>query len=556
MIGAEAILEILKAWNIRFFFGCPGTTEVPLLDAMINRTEPQFILCVHECTAVSAADGYSRVTGSPGVVTLHANVGLANGISHLHNASVSGAPILLINLIKSRRLLGRRGFTVAHDHQEMVKQYTKWDWQVLTEKSLVEDLERALRLTITPPKGPTYIGIPQDILEADIGDIKIEGPPKSNLYSCPSLKEIEQAAEILKKARFPLIISGAGVTQEDVLDCVVKLANKLASAVCSEHRLNFDYSSYPTEEDHFVGSFHPEAEFLQEADVVLALGCKLFIEFEPPQKPWIDPTKKIIHLNCDPKEIGHIYPVEVGLIGSVKEGVEQLLNRLDQKLKGKEDILRKREIKILEFHKAYLKRRKEYIDSFKEIEPLKVGMIVKELANLINQNTTLIADAVTSNEPIVQYLPRYNSKSFFASSSGASLGWGMGAAIGIKLGCPEREVLCVTGDGSFIFGMPALHTAMKYHVPVGFIIINNSSYAAVKAGLLRYKGKAYQKGFFPGTDISGADYTTIAKGFGVTSFKVESQKEISIISKAMGKEKEPIFVEVLTDPTDPGRIER
>jgi benzoylformate decarboxylase len=132
----------------------------------------------------------------------------------------------------------------------------------------------------------------------------------------------------------------------------------------------------------------------------------------------------------------------------------------------------------------------------------------------------------------------------------------MGAAIGIKLGCPEREVLCVTGDGSFIFGMPALHTAMKYHVPVGFIIINNSSYAAVKAGLLRYKGKAYQKGFFPGTDISGADYTTIAKGFGVTSFKVESQKEISIISKAMGKEKEPIFVEVLTDPTDPGRIER
>ncbi len=556
MTGAEAVLETLARWKVEYFFGCPGTTEVPILDALINRKEPKFILCVHECTAVSSADGYARVTGRPGVVTLHANVGLANGISHIHNASVAGSPLLIINFIKSRRLLGRRGFTSAHDHQEMVKQYTKWDWQVLTEESLVEDLERALRLTISPPMGPTYLAIPQDILEADIEDIKIEGPPRANLYSRPSRRNIDESAEILSNAEFPLIISGANVAQENALDSVVRLANILASPVCSEHRLNFDYNSYPTEEEHFVGPFHPDAEFVEKSDVILAIGCRLFIEFEPPQKPWIKAEKKLIHLNSDPKEIGHIYPVEVGLLGAVKEGVEELVSIIGQRLKIKDEVIINRKKKINQFHEAFIKRRNEYFNSLKDEIPLKVGILARELAKIINHDTTLIADAVTSNEPLVQYLPRYNSKSFYASSSGASLGWGMGAAIGVKLGDPKRNVICVTGDGSFIFGLPALHTARKYNIPVGFIIINNSSYAAVKAGLLRYKREASQRGIFPGTDIGGPDYTAIAKGFGVASFKVESEKDLSLISKANGEYEGPVLVEMITDPEDVGRVER
>ncbi len=223
MKGAEAILKTLDIWNVKYFFGCPGTTEVPLLDAMINYKSPEFILCTHECVAVSAADGYARVTGGPGVATLHANVGLANGISNLHNANLANSPIVIINFIKSRKLLGRRGFTVAHDHHEMVKQYTKWDWQVLTQENLVEDLERCLRLAITTPKGPTYLAVPQDILESELGDIKIEGRPKIELVSRPSIKNIEKAAEILTEAQFPLIISGAGVAQEDAFGLMVKI---------------------------------------------------------------------------------------------------------------------------------------------------------------------------------------------------------------------------------------------------------------------------------------------------------------------------------------------
>ncbi len=555
MLGAEAILKTLELWNVKYIFGCPGTTEVPILDAMVNYKRPEFILCVHECVAVSAADGYARVTGGPGIATLHANIGLANGISHLHNANLASSPILIINFIKSRRLLGRRGFTVTHDHQEMVKQYTKWDWQVLTKETLVEDLERCLRLAITPPKGPTYLAVPQDILEAELGDVKMNGRPKTDLISRPSYKDIEKAAEILSEANFPLIISGAGVAQENVLDFVVRLAKRWGMPVCSENRLNLDYSSYPTEEDHFVGLFHPDSAFIKEADVILALGCKLFIEFESPKKPWVEYGKKLIHLNPDVKEIGHIYPVEVGLSGSLTEGVRDIMSALEERLKGKEGLIVRREKKVYEFHKDFIKRRNEYFETTEGSSPLRISMLVKELSNLMNQKITIVADAVTSNEPIAQYLPRYNSNSFYASSSGGSLGWGMGAAIGIKMGLTEQSVLCITGDGSFIFGLPSLHTVYKYKIPVGFIIINNSSYAAVKAGLLRYKGEAAKTGIFPGTDIGGPDYTHVAKGFGINSYKISSKEDLKILSEIIGKE-ESFLIEVITDPKDVGRVER
>src|SRR4030042_1609055 len=193
MTGAEAFLKVLQSWGVDSFFGCPGSTEVAILDALVNRQKPNFILCTHEAVAVSAADGYARVTGALGLVTLHANVGLGNGISYIHNAYMSEVPLVVINLIKPRLLLGRRAFTVAHDHQEMVKQYTKWDWQVLGAKMLVEDLERTLRLAITPPIGPTYLAIPQDILEADVGTPDIKGPQKGkfNCWTPGSKRELD-----------------------------------------------------------------------------------------------------------------------------------------------------------------------------------------------------------------------------------------------------------------------------------------------------------------------------------------------------------------------------
>jgi benzoylformate decarboxylase len=556
MTAAEALLNTLQSWGVEYFFGCPGTTEAAILDAMVDREKPKFVLCTHEITAVSAADGYARITGRPGVALLHANVGLGNAVSSIHVARMARVPIVAINCIKSRAILGHGAFTTAHDHQETVKQYTKWDWQALRPQTLVEDLERAFRLALTPPMGPTYLAIPEDILAAEVDTSEIAEPSRGQLYSRPSDHDIGRASEILANARFPLIIAGASIAQEEAMEQVIKLAGMLSAPVCCENRLHMDYNTYPTEEVHFVGPFQPGADYVEYSDVILAIGCKLFVEFVSPDRPWIPPETKLIHLHPEASDIGNLYHAGVGLCGSVKAGIEDLLSALPPRLERAEQILLNRGQEVRAMHEEFISRRNDAFDAVQNSCPLKVASLARELAGLVDPHFTLVVDAATSNDVIVEYVPRYNTKSYFALATGGNLGWGMGAALGVKMGAPERKVFCIVGDGVFMFGMPALHVAAKNKVPVIFIVINNSSYAAVKSGLLRLKGRAAEKGIFPGTDIGGPDYATIAKGFGISAFKVVSEKDLRFLSTAAEKDDEPVLIEIVTDPLDVGRLAR
>jgi benzoylformate decarboxylase len=539
MNGAEAFLNILEAWGVDHFFGCPGTTEAPILDALVKRKKPTFVLCTHETVATSAADGYARASGRPGVVMLHGNVGLGNAVTYLHSARTAHVPVIAVNFIKSRSILGRGAFTTTHDHQEMVKQYTKWDWQVLRPESLMEDLERAFRRAIAPPTGPSYLAIPEDILNVEVDASDITGPPRGELSSRPSAGDISRAADILIDASFPLIIAGSGVAQEEAMEQVIKLAHRLSAAVCCENRLHLDFNPYPTEEAHFVGPFQPTADFVQRADVILAMGCTLFVEFIPPPKPWIPPET-----------------TQVGLYGSVKAGLEDLLSEFPSRLEEREQALSEREKEVIRLHEAFIGRRDDCFEATKNSQPLKVGSVARELTGVVDPNSTLVLDATTSNDTMVEYVPRHHTKSFYASSTAGSLGWGMGAALGAKMGSPDRRVICVVGDGVFMFGAPALHTAAKHHLPIVFIVINNSMYAAVKAGLLRYGGQAAEKGIFPGSDIAGPEYAVIAKGFGVSAFKVTSNEDLPRLSEVIRQADGPVLVEVVTDPEDAGRIAR
>lgn len=553
MIAADALLDTLQAWGVDHFFGCPGSTEAAILDALVGREEPRFILATHEITAVSAAEGWARASGRPGVALLHANVGLGNAVSQLHAAKMAQVPLVAINCIKPRAILGRGGFTTAHDHQEMVKQYTNWDWQVLSEQTLVEDLERALRLAMTPPMGPTYLAIPEDILGAAIGEQQIAGPYQYDLRSQAPAHGVRQAAEMLAEADFPLIISGAGVAQEDAHLAVIKLADQLAAPVCCENRLQLDYCAYPTEDSHFVGPFQPEADFVRRADLILALGCKLFVEFVPPEQPWIPPNTKLIHLYCDATQIGNIYRPELGLCGSVKAGLEEICANLDRLPAGNQAQIATRKEAVAKLHDAVIRRREAAFEAVRNSHPLQVTHLARELARVVNAETCIVLDSPTANEIITDYVPRDNVRSYYGSATGGSLGWAMGAALGIKFAAPERRVICVVGDGVSIFGMPALHMAAKYQLPVIFIVINNASYAAVKAGLIRYRGKAVEKDIFLGSDIGGPEYATIAEGFGVSAFKIASERDLPRLAEAIKNSDEPLLIDFVIDPMDLGR---
>src|SRR5436309_494017 len=163
--GATALLEVLRGWGVRRVFTCPGSTEAGFLDASLRYPDVAITLTTHESIAVAMADGHARVAGRPAVAYLHTNVGLANALAHLSAAQLARSPVVLLNGLKATAIQNRGGFTTAPAIRDLVRQYTKWDWQTLRADAIGEDVNRALKVAAAAPRGPTYLGLSQDLLE-------------------------------------------------------------------------------------------------------------------------------------------------------------------------------------------------------------------------------------------------------------------------------------------------------------------------------------------------------------------------------------------------------
>ena len=166
--GADLFFETLKMWGIERVYICPGTTEATLLDASLRHTEVQLVLVTHESVAVAAADGEARVTGRPTAVFLHTNVGLTNGLSHLYAADVAYSPVVIFNGIKPQSIQGRYAFTHSRNNRDFVKPYVRWEWQNLSTEDIGEDTHRAIQAAVSPPGGPTFLALSQDLLAAPV----------------------------------------------------------------------------------------------------------------------------------------------------------------------------------------------------------------------------------------------------------------------------------------------------------------------------------------------------------------------------------------------------
>jgi benzoylformate decarboxylase len=557
MKASNAFLETLLRWGIDFIFGCPGNTEVPLLDAFVDRTRPKFLVTTLESIAVAMADGYSRVTGKPGLVVLHTNVGLANGIGQIHNAYVDGVPLVVIAGIKPTKIQGRGGFTTAHDIREMVRQYTKWDWTVMRADAIPENLNRAIRIALAPPQRPTFLAIPEDFLAEEI----IVDIPNSDLYAIPPKVRppkdlVLKAAEILLSAERPVILVGLEVGKDNSLEEVARLSEVIGAPVFCE-KFFLEFNTFATPHPHFIGQFMSEHPLVQKADVLLGIGVKLFTEMVPPVSPSIPPAVKLIHMHVDPQEIGMIYPVTVPLVADTKSGVSDLLACLAEgKHPSNTLAVENRKKEIVRFKAKVQEFLARQFEEVKYLRPINRTFLGAVLGRIMDEETIVVSDGVTSSGPLIDYLPRFNQYSYYSANAGGCLGWGMGAPLGVKIATPKKKVIAFVGDGVFQFGLQSLFTSAKYNIPVVFVVANNGMFAAVICGLCRYKGEAAIKGNFPACDISGPDYAQIARGFGIKGITVNDPSKLEEVLRDAIRMDCPIVVDVILDPKDTGPIER
>jgi acetolactate synthase I/II/III large subunit len=492
-IAAEDYLEALAAQGIDHLFCNPGTDFAPIVEAFArtarsNRKVPRPTVVPHENTAVSMAHGYTMVTGKPQAVMLHTNVGTANAINMLIDASRDRIPLLLTSGRTPFTESGAEGSRNAYIHwaQEMydqagmLREVVKWDYEMKRGDQAATVVDRALEMAMTSPRGPVYLSLPREVLGQ-----QMDVPPQSNREHrarprapVPAAADIDQLADWIASAKAPLVVTG-GVGQ-DPRDAVAltRLAERWALPVVP---YNTRYFAISATSPMFQGSM--PGQLLKDADLVIAIEADV---------PWL-PSRESPSANARIVQIGEdplfsrypmrSFPSDLTIRASVLSVLEVL-----------EKALTERKGAHVEERRAWLGQRSAELHAAWRAEAEQAGRGNKNTLPWLNHclREVVDRDAIVISEYSFrqEYCPLETPGSLFAVSSAGGLGWGFGASLGAKLASPDKLVLSVLGDGAYMFANPTAchYIAQMQHLPVLTIIYNNALYGAVRRATLDMYG--------------------------------------------------------------------
>lgn len=548
MNGSEVFLQVIKKAGIQYVFGAPGTTEISLIDKLAAEEGVGYILALHESVAVGMADGYARATGKTGLASVHTTVGTANSLGIMINSYSDRVPLLVTAGCKDHRALGTGVFCDSpYFLPDMAREYSKWSGQVLEARYLARDLSKALRLTQTLPAGPVFLSIPENFfLEEDVYNTNLPvRPPGENCRGYAG--DIKKALNLLHKAKRPVLMVGNEVGREGCIDQAINLAEKWQFPVFSEERLALTNTNFPTDHPLYVGTFNPENGLIQNADLLLSIGTRLFLPFSYKRTEYLRPETKIIHVSSDQNLIGNMCAVELGIFSNAKAALEDLMNGSAGGREG--ESLQKEE--VVKFKEKKKRAKNSLLMEAGKSKNIRVPYLVDALSRYAADNAMIINQGVRSGFYLHDFF-QFHSKRKYFGSSGGYLGWGLPAAMGIQLAHPGVQAISFLGDGSFLFSPQALWTAAHYNIPVKIILCNNRSYMAVKSSLRKLNGYSKKMDKFLGCDITEPeiDYVSLCKGFGVSSWKIDTPEEVPEALSILLNHNGPALLEVLVDSKD------
>ena len=545
---AAVLMEILKSTGVRYLFGNPGTTELPFLDALPD-SSLEYVLGLQEATAVAAADGYAQATGQVGVVNVHVAPGLANSLSILHNAARSKSPVVVTAGQQDTRFLMHEPILAA-DLARMAEQFTKWSHEVRRPEDAPVALRRALKVALTPPTGPVFLSMPMDLMGPAVDDTGAAPPPVA-AKSRPEPGAILHAAELLASAANPIIIAGDGVARAGAIAELTALAELLGARVHGEPV--YRRTSFPGNHALWRGGLFPSPagvrRALEECDALLIVGANVFTWFLHTEGTPFPRSLRVVQIDDDPWEIGRSYPVTLGIAADPKAALAELTGALRNKLTEKDRAAAAARVeKIGAARGEMVKRVSAAARSEAERVPIGQAHLMHTLASLLPADAIVVDESATSLPFVLRYMPFATPGSFFGGKTG-TLGWGMGAAIGVQLGSPGRKVVATIGDGSVMYAPQALWTAAHYRLPITYVVPNNSSYAILKSGMLSLDLASAKRGIYPGMDLVSPeiDYAGLARSLGVRAERVEKPGELRDVLAACLAGPGPSLVDVAID---------
>jgi acetolactate synthase I/II/III large subunit len=536
-MAAEAYLTRLGERGIDYVFANAGTDFAPIVEAlsrpaMRRRKLPRFITVPHENVAMAMAHGYYRTCGKPAAVMVHVTVGTANTMNGLINAARDNIPLLLAagrtpltetGHISSRNRSIHWG-QEAFDQGGMVREYVKWDYELRGGQPVDAVVDRALDIAMSEPRGPVYLTLPREVLtDAAVPARRSTVRPLGAMAPQPAWAAIEQAAALIAKAEFPLIVTSSIGRDPDAITALAAIAERFAIPVVQAEARDFNL---PTDHPMHVG-FEPPA-FLPKADVVVVLEAPV---------PWIPgghgprPDAKVIHIAADPLVARFPFrEIEADLIVAGDPGAalrmlgECLANAAKAAANGARDARRKT---IAAAREEITARRRKLIEQVKDQRPVHPAW----LAHCLNQVKSEDAIVVSELGVPLAHLNLSKPRSFMGNLLSGGLGFGMGAALGAKLAAPEREVIVTVGDGSYMFGnpVPYHYVARAENLPTLTIVANNHMWGAVRSATLDVfpDGEAARANAMPLTELKPApDYEKVIACCGGVGEKIESPGDV------------------------------
>ncbi|MGH7392643.1 MAG: thiamine pyrophosphate-binding protein [Candidatus Rokuibacteriota bacterium] len=549
---ARALVDTLRAVGVRYLFGNPGTTELPFLDALPD-SGLEYVVALQEASAVAAADGYAQASRSLAVASVHVAPGVGNSISILHNAARARSPLLLTAGQQDTRLLVHEPILAA-DLVQMTEQFTKWSCEIRRADEALPALRRAITVALTPPTGPVFLSLPMDLMTEPTDE---PAPPAGTVFTAPAAPEpsaaaVDHAAALLARAGVPVIVAGDGVGRaRDGFGAMTLLAERLGARVYGEpfYRL----TSFPGDHPLWRGGLYPAPaavrRALEDADVVLVAGADVFTWFlHGPGRPF-KPGVPVIQIADDPRQIGRSYPVDVPVWADVGVTLQRLERAVSTRLTDEQRVAAAERRASLERVRAQFTAR---VSAAAEAEagrvPISPAHLMHTLAGLLPRDAIIVDESASSLPHVLRHLPFTRPGSFYGSKTG-TLGWAMGAAVGVALADPRRKVVATVGDGSVMYSPQALWTAARHRLPITYVVPNNASYAILKAGMTALGLPSAKRGVHPGMDLIDPeiDYLALARALGVRAERVDKPADLREALAACLAHPGPTLVDVAID---------
>ncbi len=544
--GAQILVQSLIDEGVEYIFGYPGGAVLHLYDALFQQDELKHILVRHEQGATHAADGYARATGKPGVVLVTSGPGATNAVTGIATAYMDSIPMVIISGQVSLPVIGSDAFQEV-DMIGITRPCVKHNYLVKDVTKLAETIKKAFYVATTGRPGPVVVDIPKDITAPHI-KVPYKYPKKVSIRSYNPLVsghkgQIKKAVDLLLSAQKPIIYSGGGVVLGEASKELTEFTHALGYPITSTL---MGLGAYPATDKQFVGMLGMHGTYeanmaMHESDVIIAIGAR-FDDRVTGKLDLFCPYAKIIHIDVDPASISKTVRVDIPIVGDVKPVLEQMLELIKENPK-------KPNKKSLElwWHQIGQWQAVNCLEFDRESPLIKPQYVIEQLYEVTKGNAYVTSDVGQHQMWAAQYYPFDKPRRWINSGGLGTMGFGLPAAIGVKLAFPDADVACVTGEASIQMCIQELSTALQYKTPVKIINLNNRYMGMVR----QWQEFSYESRYSHSYMDTIPEFVKLAEAYGHVGMRIDKPEEVRpALEAAFAMKDRTVFLDIMTDRTE------